>query len=44
LAWRLGLAFAAVNFIILGAAIANGNPRAGRGASFAFALLAFFFY
>ena len=38
LAWRLGLAFAAVNFIILGAAIANGNPRAGRGASFAFAL------
>ena len=44
LAWRLGLAFTAVNFIILGAAIANGNPRAGRGASFAFALLAFMFY
>ena len=44
LAWRLGLVFAAVNFIILGAAIANGNPRAGRGASFAFALLAFMFY
>ena len=44
LAWRLGLAFAALNFIILGAAIANGNPRAGRGASFAFALLAFMFY
>jgi lipopolysaccharide export system permease protein len=44
LAWRLGLAFAAVNFIILGAAIANGNPRAGRGASFTFALLAFMFY
>ena len=44
LAWRLGLVFAAFNFIILGAAIANGNPRAGRGASFAFALLAFMFY
>lgn len=44
LAWRLGLAFAAVNFIILGAAIANGNPRAGRGVSFVFALLAFMFY
>ncbi|MEQ1536465.1 MAG: LPS export ABC transporter permease LptF [Burkholderiaceae bacterium] len=44
LAWRLGLAFAAVNFIILGAAIANGNPRAGRGASFVFALMAFMFY
>ena len=44
LAWRLGLAFAAINFIILGAAIANGNPRAGRGLSFAFALLAFMLY
>jgi lipopolysaccharide export system permease protein len=44
LAWRLGLAFAAVNFIILGAAIASGNPRAGRGGSFVFALLAFAFY
>ena len=44
LAWRLGLAFAAVNFIILGAAVASGNPRAGRGGSFAFALLAFVFY
>jgi lipopolysaccharide export system permease protein len=44
LAWRLGLAFAAVNFIILGAAVASGNPRAGRGGSFVFALLAFAFY
>ena len=44
LAWRLGLAFAAVNFIILGAAIASGNPRAGRGGSLAFALLAFALY
>lgn len=44
LAWRLGLAFAAVNFIILGAAIASGNPRAGRGGSFVFALLSFVFY
>jgi lipopolysaccharide export system permease protein len=44
LAWRLGLAFAAINFIILGAAIAGGNPRAGRGGSFAFALLAFAVY
>jgi lipopolysaccharide export system permease protein len=44
LAWRLGIAFAAVNFIILGAAVAAGNPRAGRGGSFVFALLAFAFY
>ena len=44
LAWRLGLAFAAVNFIVLGAAVASGNPRAGRGGSFVFALLAFAFY
>jgi lipopolysaccharide export system permease protein len=44
LAWRLGLAFAAINFIILGAAVAGGNPRMGRGASFGFALLAFAVY
>jgi lipopolysaccharide export system permease protein len=44
LAWRLGLAFAAINFIVLGAAVASGNPRAGRGGSFVFALLAFAFY
>ena len=44
LAWRLGLAFAAINFIILGTAVASGNPRAGRGGSFVFALLAFAFY
>ena len=44
LAWRLGLAFAALNFVILGIAISSGNARASRNGSFVFALLAFAFY
>ncbi len=44
LAWRLGLAFAAFNFVILGIAISSGNARSSRNGSFVFALLAFAFY
>ena len=44
LAWRLGLAFAALNFVFLGIAISSGNARASRNGSFIFALLAFAFY
>ena len=44
LAWRLGLAFAAFNFVILGIAISSGNARASRNGSFVFALLAFALY
>ncbi|HMS27993.1 MAG TPA: LPS export ABC transporter permease LptF [Burkholderiaceae bacterium] len=44
LAWRLGLAFCAINFIILGIAISSGNGRSSRNGSFLFALLAFAFY
>lgn len=44
LAWRLGLAFAAFNFVILGIAISSGNARASRNGSFVFALLAFAVY
>lgn len=44
LAWRLGLAFAALNFVILGIAISSGNARASRNGSFVFALLAFALY
>ena len=44
LAWRLGLAFAAFNFVILGIAISSGNARSSRNGSFIFALLAFAFY
>jgi len=44
LAWRLGLAFCAINFIILGIAISSGNARSSRNVSFLYALLAFAFY
>ncbi len=44
LAWRMGLAFAAFNFVILGVAIASGNARANRSGSFVFALFAFALY
>ncbi len=43
-AWRMGLAFAALNFVFLGIAIASGNARASRNGSFIFALLAFALY
>ncbi|WP_353235724.1 LPS export ABC transporter permease LptF [Diaphorobacter ruginosibacter] len=44
LGWRIGLAFAALNFVILGLAVAVVNPRAGRSSSLAFALFAFVVY
>ncbi|EER60004.1 permease YjgP/YjgQ family protein [Acidovorax delafieldii 2AN] len=44
LGWRLGLALAAINFVILGLALASVNPRAGRSGSMLFALLAFVVY
>ena len=44
LGWRIGLAFAAINFVLLGLAVAVVNPRAGRSSSMAFALFAFVIY
>ena len=44
LGWRLGLALAAVNFVVLGLALASVNPRAGRSGSLVFALFAFVVY
>ena len=44
LGWRLGLALAAVNFVVLGLALASVNPRAGRSGSMVFALFAFVVY
>ena len=44
LGWRIGLAFAALNFVVLGLAVAVVNPRAGRSSSMAFALFAFVVY
>ena len=44
LGWRLGLAIAAINFVVLGLAMASVNPRAGRSSSLMFALFAFIVY
>jgi lipopolysaccharide export system permease protein len=44
LSWRIGLAVAAVNFIIIALAVANVNPRVGRSSNLIFSLLAFVVY
>ena len=44
LAWRLGLALAAVNFVVLAVALANVNPRGGRSGNFVFVVLTFIVY
>ncbi|MBS0506803.1 MAG: LPS export ABC transporter permease LptF [Proteobacteria bacterium] len=44
LGWRLGTAFAAINFVVLGLAVAIVNPRAHRSTSLVLALLAFMVY
>lgn len=44
LAWRLGLALAAVNFVVLAVALADVNPRGGRSGNFVFVALIFLVY
>ena len=44
LAWRLGLALAALNFVVLAITVSNVNPRVGRGGNLVFALFAFVVY
>ncbi len=44
LGWRLGLVLAAINLVLLALVVSATNPRAGRGYSLAFALLAFVVY
>jgi lipopolysaccharide export system permease protein len=44
LAWRLGLALAAINFVVLAAALASVNPRGGRSGNMIFVLLTFVVY
>jgi lipopolysaccharide export system permease protein len=44
LSWRLGLALAAMNLLLLALLLSAVNPRAGRGFGTAFALLAFVVY
>jgi lipopolysaccharide export system permease protein len=44
LAWRLGLALAALNFIVIAITVSSFNPRAGRSGHLVFALFAFVVY
>ena len=44
LAWRLGFALAALNFIVIGITVSSVNPRAGRSGNLVFALFAFVVY
>jgi lipopolysaccharide export system permease protein len=44
LSWRLGLAFAGFNFLLIALASTRINPRAGRSLNTIFALLAFVVY
>ena len=44
LAWRLGLALAAINFVVLAVALANVNPRGGRSGNLVFVVLTFLVY
>jgi lipopolysaccharide export system permease protein len=43
-AWRLGLALAAVNFVLLAVTVSSVNPRVGRSGNLVFALFAFVVY
>ncbi len=44
LSWRLGLALAGFNFIVIAVAVAGTNPRVGRSANLGFAFLIFVVY
>lgn len=44
LAWRIGLALAAINFIGLALAASTSNPRVGRSGNLMFAIFAFILY
>lgn len=44
LAWRLGLALAALNFVVLAVTVSSANPRVGRSGNLVFALFAFVVY
>lgn len=44
LAWRLGLALSAFNFVFLAVALAKVNPRGGRSGNMMFVVLAFVVY
>jgi lipopolysaccharide export system permease protein len=44
LGWRIGLALAAFNFVVIAITVSSVNPRAGRSGNLVFALFAFVVY
>ena len=44
LGWRIGLALAAMNFVVIAITVSSVNPRAGRSGNLVFALFAFIVY
>jgi lipopolysaccharide export system permease protein len=44
LGWRLGLALAAINFVVIAITVSSVNPRASRSGNLLFALFAFVVY
>lgn len=44
LSWRIGLVLAAVNFVIIGVAVSNVNPRLNKSVNLVFSLFTFVFY
>jgi len=44
LAWRVGLALAGLNFVLLAITVSSVNPRVGRSGNLVFALFAFVVY
>ena len=44
LGWRVGLALAALNFVVLAITVSSVNPRVGRSGNLVFALFAFVVY
>jgi lipopolysaccharide export system permease protein len=44
LGWRVGLALAAFNFVVIAVIVSNVNPRAGRSGNLIFALFSFVIY
>ena len=44
LSWRLGLAFASVNFVLIGLVVSSANPRIGRNINLFLSLFTFIVY
>ncbi|MDO9276998.1 MAG: LPS export ABC transporter permease LptF [Polaromonas sp.] len=44
LAWRIGLAISAINFVVIALALAAVNPRAGRSSNLIFVIFSFVVY